>query len=340
MDIKHIKNQLKKNDWINDFEDEDILDLTFEKIIKIFSTNKIDSEIISLTLGHEIEKTGIKSSNIWLILLTNRELIFAEILLNNNKKIKSNPLIFKFADVKTLKESRNKKSFDDNLFLNFILKKRTWSFETLDLDSSIHFVDKFKKQILIYKELDETSTDSNFIKDFNKLETVIFSDDDYPDKKQKNYCTLDYFLNYSSILKSVPSLRFLFVIFLLFWIICDLVFIVIYNKSFESQVFSVLGLLMLILIILSLIIQIIILINSWERKTITSNSKKILFIIFISFILFIGTILIITTNNLSAFVFSCISWVMALGTIFYEILKLVEGIIEYKKTTNNLNDKN
>lgn len=315
MSYRTIEQQLKKNEWIHNFHKESLIDQLIQEASEILPRGR---EIISLTYGNQVKSNGALSDIWWVILLTNREIILVESLLDDNKW-RGTPKMVNFEDIKIINGKRNKMN-DQLLRINIVTSTQGWTFETLDLDSGLHFVDQAEASIV------EGFHDLAAVlrtKEFNDLEII-----DGRKKEKKHHKVFDYFFNFSSLLKSAPSLQALFLVFQGIWVLTDIAYISLWGSKNSTATAGLgLGLVMMIFNLLAVITLLANIINVWEKQAINPIAYKLILLEVLMFLLLVSSILI-AIDATSSPIFAVVGLFVGFYTFSLISLDLWKGVRE------------
>ncbi|ATZ16124.1 hypothetical protein JN01_0476 [Entomoplasma freundtii] len=315
MSYRTIEQQLKKNEWIHNFQQESILDQLIQEASEILPRGR---QIISLTYGNQVKSNGTLSEIWWVILLTNREIILVESLLDD-EKWRGTPKMVNFDDIKIINGKRSKGN-SQILRINIVTNNQSWTFETLDLDSGLHFVDQ--AETLIVEGFHDLAAVLK-TQEFNDLEII-----DERKKSKKHHKIFNYFFNFNSLLKSTPSLRALFLASQIAWLVCNIIYVALWGANkLDAGAALGLGLVMVIFNLLSIVWVLANIVNVWEKHTITPLAHRLFLLEGLLIMLFITSILI-SVNSLTAPTFAVIGLFTSLYVLVEVSLELVKGIRE------------
>lgn len=207
MDFKNIEKQLRNQDWLNNFNNN----LTHDLIKQTGQILPRGRKIISLTYANQLKLNGAPGTMWWILILTDQDIMLLEYPLDKRIERATRALkVLTFDEIKMVSGKRSKNN-ERVAKINIVTDNQAWIFETYDLDSGLHFVDKTEHAII-----DNVNQLANVLKtkEFNDLE-IIQGQKRKKDLKHHPY--FNYFFNYPSLLKSSPALQFIFLTNLFIW---------------------------------------------------------------------------------------------------------------------------
>lgn len=220
MDFKNIEKQLRNQNWMNNFN----INLTQDLIKQASQVLPKGRKIISLTYANQLKVSGIPGSMWWILVLTDRDIMLLEHPLNKKVDRSMRTLkVLTFDEIKMV-SGKQSKTNKNAAKINIVTDNQAWIFETYDLDSGLHFVEKTEHSII-----NNVNELANVLKtkEFNDLEMIK---NQKKNRDFKDHPYFNYFFDYSSLFKSSPALQFIFLANLFIWLILAITSLALINN--------------------------------------------------------------------------------------------------------------
>ncbi|ATZ16977.1 hypothetical protein ELUMI_v1c02520 [Williamsoniiplasma luminosum] len=294
-----------------------------EKIIGSIITRKV--EIAEATSIKYIELV-LTDSNIW---------FFEKEMDNPDSKVEFEK--FDIRDVKMISIEKSK-SNQELAILNVVVKGKAFVLDTIQKTLAEDFVSTMKKNILKTHNDQEhykfTDLNEEKLENFDNLtieKTTI--------KRVKENVIAKFFFNYTSILKSVPTLEVLFIISSLIWWIGDVIFLALIGRPTitpTNAAYYSIGVIMLITSLFNGLVLAAHLMNFIEKNKIHKQMKKGLILIIFDILLFSTSIMMLAqAKPIILVAFLTIDMVLIIAICFWVGIDLTQNILELKNQNHH-----
>jgi hypothetical protein len=330
MNLRTLEQQLKNQSWTNNFQDTKLVKRLYDQTAEAVGS---DEKVFSLTCAQKIGTNGELIPGQWLLIATQKELIFLE-LDQDEDFWHSSPQRLNLLQINSIEgvaSHLNPKA----LRLSIIGNEKGFVFESIDLDSANHLLNK--TQAILKGEIDMdtktvNSTRTNDSKEWETIEKV--STDDKQDHGGKGHGRWRSFFNSPNPFRSQPIMEIMSLICLLAWIICDSVFIGLTDALNLSRSAEIgLGVVMLFFSLLALVILVFYLIQIWNKALLTNEVKIVILLEGLILLLMIISILILA-QKMSGFIFAVVGVFVWLGLTTWITLSLTQKLLAMRTAAN------
>ncbi|AVP49646.1 hypothetical protein [Williamsoniiplasma luminosum] len=295
-----------------------------------------DEKIIGSIITRKIEITEANSRKYVELVLTDSNIWFFEKEMDNpDNKVEFEK--FDIRDVKMISIEKSK-SNQELAILNVVVKGKAFVLDTIQKTLAEDFVSTMKKNIL------KTHNDQEHYKftDLNEEKLENFDNltvEKTITKKVKENAITKFFFNYTSILKSVPTLEVLFILSSLIWWIGDVIFLAIIGQekiTVTTSAYYSIGVIMLIISLFNGLVLTAHLMNFIKKNMISKQMKKSLILIMFNVLLFSTSIMMLAKSNLTILVaFLAIDLVLIIALCFWVAIDLAQNILELKSQNHH-----